>query len=183
MPWRAVFISVLIAVALAGYSLLTRNDNELTDTPAPAQPGYYLKQASIIETDASGAARLKLQAAQIVQNLADDSISMQQVSVISRSEDGTDWLLTANQGQLPANSKTVSFSGDVYVRPQNAQLQRPQIRTEALSINTEQNLATAPGRVSFELDQQHLTAVGLKYDLKRQKLKLNSQVHGQFQAK
>lgn len=181
MRWRPVLATTTIAAALGGYILATREaDDELTDLPAPAQPGYYLQQATIVETGADGNARMKLHARQISQNLNDDSISLQQVTVDYVSEDSTAWLLTADQGHLPTGAKVISFNGNVYIRPQHVQESLPEIRTEVLNIDPDQNLATAPGKVSFALDNQLLTAVGMKFDFKRQKLRLESQINGQF---
>ncbi|MGD9841468.1 MAG: LPS export ABC transporter periplasmic protein LptC [Steroidobacteraceae bacterium] len=184
MRRRSTLITTAIAAALAGYILVSRQaGDELTDVRAPEQPGYYLKQATIIETAADGTPRMKLQAAEIVQNLHDDSISMQQVVLNYRSEDNNPWLLSADQGRLPANSKAIDFSGNVYIRPQDDSQQGTEIRTDTLNIDTENNLATTPGQVEFVMDQQQLTAVGLKYNLKRQTLQLHSQVHGTFKHK
>ncbi len=183
MSWRAVFITALIAAALAGYSLLTRREADtLTDQPAPAQPGYYLNDASIIETDATGAPRLKLVANTINQNLADDSITLQQVTLNYQNAADRRWLLTAEQGHLVNGSRAISFTGNVHIRPLAPASSPVSLRTETLNVDTERQTASAPGRVNIEMDHQQLTAVGLKYDLKRQKLQLESQVHGQFNA-
>lgn len=183
MQWRSILATTAIAAGLAGYILVARQSgDELTEVKAPAQPGYYLKQATIIETGKDGSPRLKLQAARINQNMADNSITLQQVVVNYRSEDDTPWILTADQGQLPASARSVHFTGNVFIRTEDARLQRPEIRTAQLSIDTENSQATAPGEVDFAMDQQKLSGIGLKYDMKRQKLQLNSQVHGNFLA-
>ncbi|MGE0114789.1 MAG: LPS export ABC transporter periplasmic protein LptC [Steroidobacteraceae bacterium] len=183
MSWRTVLITAVIAILLAGYGLLThRKEDELTITPAPAQPGYYLHEAIVTETDASGAARLKLHASRIAQNPADNSIELQQVTLDYQSDPNARWLLTANRGHLAAGSHTINFFGAVNIKPQNQTDNQIELRTETLSVDTLNNIATAPGKVSIDMDQQRLTAVGLKYDLKRQTLQLESRLHGQFQA-
>ena len=80
LGWRAVLITAAIAVLLAGFGLwASRDGDDLHVGPAPAQPGYYLKQAVVTETDATGAARFKLRADQINQNPKDQSIDLQTV--------------------------------------------------------------------------------------------------------
>ena len=183
MQWRSTLATTTIAAAMAGYILVARQSgDELSEVKAPAQPGYYLNQATIIETGKDGNPRLKLQAARINQNMTDNSITLQQVMVNYRSEDATPWILTADQGQLPASAKIVHFTGNVFIRTEDERLLRPEIRTAELSIDTENYLATAPGEVDFVMDEQKLSGIGLKYDMKRQKLQLNSQVHGKFLA-
>jgi LPS export ABC transporter protein LptC len=182
MPWRALIFTFLIAALLAAYGVLVRRPDQLVDTPAPAQSGYYLQHAIVTETDASGAAHLKLRADQIVQDPRDNSIDLQQVTLNYQSDADSHWLLTAHQGHVPAGSRVLHFSGAVLIKPQNPADNAPELHTEMLSVDTANNIATASSRVNLTMNQQRLTAIGLKYDLKRQTLKLESQVHGQFQA-
>lgn len=182
MSWRTVFIVAVIAVLLAIYGLLThRNEDALTETPAPIQPGYYLHEATVTETDAGGAARLKLRASQIAQNPLDNSIELQQVTLDYQSDPDARWLLTADRGQLAAGSHIIDFSGAVSIKPQDQADDPVELRTDRLSVDTLNNIAIAPGQVSIDMDRQRLTAIGLKYDLKRQTLRLESSLHGQFQ--
>lgn len=182
MRWRSVTTTTAISAALAGYLLLMREqDNPLTDVTAPAQPGYYLKQALITETGADGV-RTQLRAAHIQQNLDDNSISLSQVNVDYHSDAQRHWLLSADSGWLPAASRTIRFNGNVHVRPQDPGAQAPQVFTGELSIDTARNVATAPGAVRLLLDGQQLTAVGMDFDFNRQRLRLESQVNGQFRT-
>jgi LPS export ABC transporter protein LptC len=182
MNWRPVLLVALIAAMLASYGVLVhRSDQVPAETAAPVRPGYYLRDATVTETDATGAPRMKLHADRITQNPADDSIALDQVTLNYQSDAATRWLLTANQGHVAAGSRTIQLTSAVYIKPLDPASNPVELRTEALSIDTGNNIATAPGKVNIQMDQQHLTATGLKYDLKRQTLKLQSQVHGQFQ--
>ncbi len=184
MGWRAVLITAVIAVLLAGFGLWSRRgDDDLHDRPAPAQAGYYLKQATVTESDPSGAPRFKLAADQINQNPKDNSIDLQQVRLDYQSAPDALWLLTAERGHLIAGSRVIDFSGNVHVKPQEPSENKIELRTETLSVDTEHNIATAPGKVNFEMDREYLNAFGLKYDLKRQTLQLESRLHGQFKAR
>jgi lipopolysaccharide export system protein LptC len=183
VAWRTVLLIALIAVLLAAYSLWSRRSgDELHDRPAPAQAGYYLRNATVTETDATGAARFKLRANTINQNPADQSIDMAQVQLNYQSGPDALWLLTAERGHLASGSRVIDFSGNVNIKPQQPSDNRVELQTEALSIDTANNIAAAPGKVRFQMDREHLTAFGLKYDLKRQTLRLESRLHGQFQA-
>jgi LPS export ABC transporter protein LptC len=182
LGWRAVLIIAAIAVILAGFGLwASRNGEDLRVGPAPAQPGYYLKQAVVTETDATGAARFKLSAEQINQNPKDQSIDLQTVLLDYRSDPDSLWLLTANHGHLVGGSRVIDFTGNVHIKPQAPSTNRVELQTETLSMDTENNIATAPGKVKFTMDGQFLNAVRLKYNLKQQTLQLESGLHGQFQ--
>jgi lipopolysaccharide export system protein LptC len=184
LGWRAVLITALIAVILAGFGLWSRRGgDDVRIGPAPAQPGYYLQNAIVTETDASGAARFKLRAQQINQNPRDESIDLQQVLLDYRTAPDALWLLTADRGHLAGGSRVINFTGNVNIKPQPPSDNRVELHTETLSMDTENNVATAPGKVVFSMDQQVLSAVGLKYDLKRQTLQLESRLHGQFQTR
>lgn len=181
MQWRSLLATIIIAIALAGYFLTSsKNNKSPNELQAPAQPGYYLKQATLVETGADGNARIKLQATQVHQNVEDETINLQEVSVKFKSEDGTPWVLTANQGTVPDKSNTVQFKGNVLIRTEDNELQRPKIYAAALNIDTERSIASTPEAVDFVMDQQHISGVGLEYDIKHQKLRLRSQVYGKF---
>lgn len=181
LKWRTVLLIAVIAVALAGFGVWSQRDgSDLHVGPAPAQPGYYLKDAVVTETDATGAARFKLRAQQINQNPSDESIDLQQVKLDYRSDPESLWLLTANRGHLVGGSRVINFTGNVNIQPQAPSENRIELQTETLSMDTEHNIASAPGKVIFKMDQQVLNAVGLKYNLKQQKLQLESGLHGQF---
>ncbi len=180
MAWRALFLTAFIAVLLAAYGVLThRNGDDLKDTAAPEQPGYYLRDATVKETDATGAARLTLRAQTIAQNPADNSITMQQVALDYRI--ATDaWLLTADSGHVPAASRNINFTGNVVIQPADSQTWPVVMRTDTLNIDTTNNVASTPDKVVIEMNRQRLSGIGLRADLKQQQVRIESQVHGQF---
>jgi lipopolysaccharide export system protein LptC len=183
LKWRTVLLIAVIAVMLAGFGIWSQRDGaDLRVGAAPAQPGYYLKDAVVTETDATGAARFKLRAQQINQNPKDESIDLQQVQLDYRSDPDSLWLLTANHGHLVGGSRVIDFTGNVVIKPQAPSSNRVELQTETLSMDTANNIATAPGQVKFAMDGQLLNAVGLKYNLKRQTLQLESGLHGQFKS-
>lgn len=180
MPWRALFIIVVVAIVLAAFGVLMQRSDELLDTAAPEQPGYYLQEAVVTDTDASGAARMRLRAASIKHHPADDSIDAQQVALDYQIAPDAQWLLTAERGHVPAASRAITFSGNVIVQPANEHTMPVTMRTDTLAIDTLNDLASAPGKVIIEMNQRRLTGIGLKADLKQQQVRIESQVHGQF---
>ena len=181
MQWRSQLATIMISTALAGYLVISSHTNQaIKELPAPKQPGYYLNQATLVETGIDGDTRIKLHAARVLQNTESDDIKLEQVKVNFHSEDGTPWLLTAAQGQLATQSTTVQFEGDVLIRAEDEALQRPKIHTETLAIDTERSIASTAGPVNFVMDQQQVSGVGLEYDIKRQKLQLHAHVYGKF---
>ncbi len=183
MRWRTLLIVAVIAVVLVAASVLMERPDELLDTAAPEQPGYYLRDAVVTDTDASGAPRMRLHAAGIRQNQSDDSITAERVTLDYQSAPDAQWLLTADNSHVPAASRTITFSGNVLVRPASEQTAAVTMRTETLTIDTLENLASTPGPVVIEMHQSRLSGTGLKADLKQQQVRIESQVHGQFRTR
>lgn len=184
MNWRAVFAAATGVVLFAALNVLRhRDDNVAVSNAAPEQPGYYLKDATLIQTDANtGAPAWRLHAVAIARDPRNESIRLEQVRLDYLTSAETPWLLTAQRGYVPQDSRVVKFTGAVHIEPQGAQSTPMSLQTEELSIDTQRNQATAPGKVTINMNQQQLTAVGLKADLQNQKVRLLSQVHGEFQA-
>lgn len=180
MRWRALLITAVVAVLLAAFSVLMRRSDELLDTAAPEQSGYYLQDAVVTDTDASGATRMRLRAANIKHNPADDSIDATQVALDYQIGPDAQWLLTADSGHVPSASRSITFKGNVLIKPANEQTTPVTMRTDTLMVDTLNNLASAPGTVIIDMHQSRLTGVGLKADLKQQQVRIESQVHGQF---
>lgn len=183
MKWRVVIGTAIGVMLFAAYSMLHhRDDNVAVSTTVPDQPGYYLKDATLIQTDVNtGEPSWQLHAASITREPRDDSVSLEQVKLDYFGAGDTAWLLTAQHGYIPNDSRVVNFSDAVNIEPQGKQVTMPMtLQTDALSIDTQNNQATAPGKVTIRMNQQQLTAVGLKADLQNQKVHLLSQVRGEF---
>lgn len=180
--WRTVTLTTVCAGLAASYGLLVKNNGDNgAPAPTPEQQGYYAKDATIIETNETGAAQLKLRADAIEQNPQDDSIRLQDVKVDYLSAPDKLWLLTAGSAYVPPDSRVIDFSGDVVVRPQGEQASSMVLRTESLRVDTENSIASSKTDVSIEMNQQRLTARGVTADLKRERYQLESKGHGQFQ--
>ena len=185
IPWRPLGVILLVAALLIGYNFwLSRDQDQLTSAPAPEQPGYYLKQARVLETQADGASRFNLRADTIQQNPADDSFQLNKVELQYHAETNNEWRLSADTGTLPADTSSVELHGQVRIwpSPDNPTTRNLLVRTESLYLNLLDNIATAPGAITFEMNQQRITGVGLRADLKQQQVHIESQVHGQFSS-
>ncbi len=72
LSWKWVWMTGLIAAAIASYGVLVRSpDSEVASAERPAQPGYYLKDATLTITQPDGSERMKLVADRIEENVAD----------------------------------------------------------------------------------------------------------------
>lgn len=185
MNWRIVIGTVIGVVLFVGYSRLRhRDDGIVVSNTAPEQPGYYLKDAALVQTDSdSGQPSWRLHASTITRDPRTENVHLEQVKLDYLSAGSTAWLLTAQRGYIPKDSRVVTFSDAVNIQPQGEHVTMPMtLRTDELRIDTQSHLATAPGKVTIQMNQQQLTAVGLKADLTNQKVRLLTQVRGEFRS-
>lgn len=183
MIWRGfIVLALLLLTALS--LLVSRRDRSVEPETArrePPQPGYYMTDAEITEMGASGTPVYRVTAERIVQNPADLGIRLENLRLGYRATLEREWTLTADTGFVPPGSKTIDLAGDVQITGLPVESELPAvIRTERLSLDTERNVATTRSRVDIAWGGRRLTTVGLKADLKAEKLQLESGVHGRF---
>jgi LPS export ABC transporter protein LptC len=181
MNWRTLYTLSLAVIGILALAYWWRRDNaQLTSNVVSTPRGYYLTDALIRQTGTNGNPRYSLHAASIEQDPADDSIDARQVTLNYQIAPDTQWLLTADSGHVPAASRSITFNGNVLIKPANGQTAPVTMRTGTLTVDMLNDLASAPGKVTIEMNQRRLTGVGLRADLQQQQVRIESQVHGQF---
>jgi LPS export ABC transporter protein LptC len=185
MNWRWISLAALLGALVVGYGALVER------TPSPAandgqaeQPGYYLQDAVITQTQPNGSVGLRLIANRIEQRYGDESIKLDTVRVnyFQSSADQSaprEWLLSARQGLVPANFRVVQLFGDVVLRPADAQ-PTAFLRADALAIDTQTNVAystSSPVHVRF--GGHSMVVKSFRADLSNEKVRLES-VNGRF---
>ena len=174
-------MAALLAALVAVYgALVDRNISVDNDDDTPPPPGYYLKDAIITQTQPDGSPNMRLVAARIEQRRKDDDILLSDVRLDYLRMPERHWVLTAEHGIVPENSKIVEFSGDVDLHPALAdkQIKQPQqtwLRTQALAIDTEKNLAyTTQSPTAIRFGTYTMTVKRLEADLTTEKVRLVS---------
>lgn len=179
--WQWLGLVALCGILVISYSFLTNRGDRETQAPRAEQRGYYVENATIVETGETGQPRWTVKAATIEQNLRDDSISLHKVQVDYAPEPNRRWLLNADTGYIPPDSRVIAFSGNVVAQPAD-QDRAIALRTSSLRVDTQQNIASTKADVVVEMDDQHLRARGLWADLMHESVRLESRVHGEFNA-
>ena len=182
MNWRWVSIAALLAALAIGYGAFNkRASRPVASDRTPAQPGYYLNDAIITQTQGDGSIGIRLVAERIEQRPGDDAIAIENVRVNYFQAPQKEWVLTAQRGLVPADSRIVHFAGDVELRPSD--VPHAFLRTDALAIDTERNIARsvdAPAQLTF--GQHTLTVQDFTADLNTEKLRMES-VHGAYDSR
>lgn len=183
MIWRIFIICSLVLVAAVSL-FSTRRGPESDATTAqiqPPQPGYYMRGARITEMGEDGEPLYRVEAARIQQDPVDNSVRLEDLTLIYRTPEARNWTLTAARGFVPPGSKTLNLAGDVRIIGQPAADTQPAVvRTERLVLDTESSVASTRDRVDIEWGDRRLSTMGLVADLKAERLQLESAVHGRF---
>jgi LPS export ABC transporter protein LptC len=185
MNWRWISLAALLAALVIGYGALVERSPAPTANAAQAeQPGYYLQDAVVTQTQQDGSVSLRLIADRIEQQRRDDSIALETVRVnYFQAEPGQapqrEWLLNANRGFVPADFRVVQLFGDVELRPADAQ-PNAFLRADALAVDTQTNVAyslASPVHVRF--GGHAMVVKNFRADLNSEKIRLES-VNGRF---
>jgi LPS export ABC transporter protein LptC len=186
MNWRWISIAALLAALVIAYgALVERSPAPATSDTQAEQPGYYLQDAIVTQTQPDGSVSMRLVANRIEQRRRDDSIALDTVRVNyfqakSGQSPQREWLLNARQGFVPANFHVVQLFGDVVLRPADAQPQAF-LRADALAVDTQTNVAysiASPVQVRF--GGHAMVVKNFRADLDSENIRLES-VRGRFE--
>jgi LPS export ABC transporter protein LptC len=183
MIWRGFVVLAILLVGVLSVMMGRRGEQPEQAAPArePLQPGYYMTDARITDIGADGKPVVRIESDRIVQKPTDSSIVLSEVDVVYNADEDVQWTLTAAQGVVPPNSRQIHLSGDVRIRGRPRPASVPGvIRTESLTLDTEKSVASTHSRVDIEWGDRRLSAMGLHADLKAERLRLESSVHGRF---
>jgi LPS export ABC transporter protein LptC len=174
MNWRWVTLAALLAALGIVYgAFIKRDPSSMTTGDAPPQPGYYVNDAIITQTQKDGSLGARFVAERIEQRPSDDAIAITNVRVNYFLAPPREWILTAERGVVPADSQTVQLMGAVELRPSDAP--NAFLRTDALEIDMERNVARgleSPTKIRF--GPHTLTARTFTADLETEKVHMES---------
>ena len=192
------FVALIVVIAAAYYIGRIGRGGEDSDAMAVnvPDPGYAARDAEIIETGYDGRERYRLKAAVIRQQLDANVIELERLEMdyhpgsqaavpgeapVSAAAARENWHVTSDHGRVRANGDDGMLSGNVVVTGAEPASGDPlTLKTRSLRINTPTEYIETRDPVTVRWSGHELTAVGMKYDLKTGKLRLESDVHGEF---
>ena len=172
-------VLVLLTLGAAASWWISQPEVEGPSAPtAITQPGYYLDDAYLEQTDNSGRLTLKVHAATARQVEQRGPVQLNQLKVDYLPSPDRDWRMTSVGGTLLPDGRQVLLAGDVRLAApfEGAAV----VHTEHLRLDVDQELATTQDPVRIDLPPHSVDARGLKADLKRETLRLESSVNGSF---
>lgn len=168
----------MLAALVVGFGALSGRDSESVVTSVTSeQPAFYAKDAIIVQTQADGSPQLRLVANRIDQQPEDDSIALDQVRVDYLKMPDKRWVMTAERGVVPADSRTAHFSGNVELRPADGP-DSTFLRTDALTVDMQRDVAyTTASPTTIRFGRYAMQVKRVEADLKTEQVQLES-VHG-----
>jgi len=169
-----------VALALAGCAGATPGGADDADTVAE-DPGYSATDARIVETGPDGQPRYTLRAATIRQDPASLEVSLRDLSMQLAGDGSGPWTLSARGGLMPEDASRIDLRGDVRVAGALEGGGEPiEIRSEALRYEFALGRASSGAGVTVRLTGKWLRSDGIDANLKQQRVRLESNVHGRF---
>lgn len=184
MSFRNTFGIVLLTATAAASWLLVESSEQDASAPTSSSdidPGYYLNEATIFGTDQEGRTLYELRAARIRHVPEDDRIELDRLHLDYDVASQAPWRLDAQSGVIPSGGASIALAGQV--RLVNTPLDGAQstvIRTESLDVAFVEHVASTLDPVQIDRGGHVITATGLRADLKAERLRLQSEVRGQF---
>ena len=179
---RRVWLLLVFAAALGLWLWQLSPRQETSDTTAAAahhetEPGYVAINADLVDTGADGKPSFRQRAARIEQATPTSDITLEEPEF--RHQGKSAWTLNAHRGVMPPDTRQLQLAGDV--QAVGALGAAPiSIRTETLAVDLAQQKLDTPASVSIQWGRNRLSATGMHADMKNDRLRLESRIHGEF---
>jgi lipopolysaccharide export system protein LptC len=182
--FRIFTVLTVIALAVSTWILSSPGHRPRATSSAggAGMPGYYLKNAVLTDFDAAGAPALRIEAERIDQVVQSAEVALFNVRVKYLAPSGQHWTMLGDEAHVQPGGKVIDVAGNVRLEGEsNGKTPAAVIRTDTLSYNVTDAVASTKSDVRIEFGQHTLTARGLVANLKERTMRLESKVNGRFQ--
>ena len=177
---------VTFAAIMAGGALLFglfagRDDDETATETAPDERGYYVSDARLIELGTNGKPRVVVRARSIEQQVADESVRLDDLQLDYTTTREGAWHVTADRGRMASDQTSIQLAGNVRVAgsPESSGAGAT-IVTDELDYDTRANVVQTASPVAIQFGTHQLHGRGLRVALNDGILRLESNVNGTF---
>ncbi len=184
MPFRIFTLLAVVALAVSTWILSSPSHRPKVSsvTGAVNLPGYYLKNTVLSDFDDKGAPSIRIEAQRIDQIDHSAEVSLSDVRVNYLTQSGQNWVMVGDVAHVQPGGKVVDVSGNVRLQDEGmGRSPGAVIRTDALSYDVADSIATTKSDVRIQFGAHTLIARGLSANLKERTMRLESKVNGHFQ--
>ena len=184
MLFRLFTLFAVAALAISTWILSSPSHRPLPAPSADATelPGYYLKDATLTDFDASGAPSIHLKAERIDQIDHSNEVALTNMRVDYQSPGGQNWVLLGDSARVTADGNIIDVTDNVRLQGEStAHADTAVVLADALRYNVADAVASTTSDVRIQFGAQILTAHGLVASLKERTMHLEQKVNGRFQ--
>jgi LPS export ABC transporter protein LptC len=184
MLFRIFTVLAVVALAISTWILSSpaHRPKLSLNTGKADLPGYYLKNTVLTDYDAAGAPTIRIAAERIDQIDHSTEVSLSNVRVNYLGTNGQNWVMFGDIAHVEPGGKVVDVAGNVRLQGEGTEHSpAPVVRTDELSYNVPDSIATTKSDVRIDFGAHTLTAHGLVANLKERTMRLESKVNGRFQ--
>jgi LPS export ABC transporter protein LptC len=183
-----MFFRIFTVLAVAALVIITWISSSPVRRPTATSaanqgdlPGYFLKNAILIDYDESGAASIRIEAERIDQIAHSNEVQLYNVRVNYDAPGGQNWVLFGDTAHVLPGGNIVDVTGNVRLQGEASATEGTAvIRTDTMRYDVAHSLATTKSDVRIDFDGHLLTARGLVANLKERTVRLESKVNGRF---
>ncbi len=175
---------VALAAGAAGLSLVYGlfggwDESDVQHGPAAPERGYFATDATLTEMGSNGRPRFTVHAREIEQQLDDQSVLFTDIALDYMAKDLGNWHVTALNGRMPQDRKSIFLSGDVTITGA-ADRGGAIVRTDKVDYDIDDGIVQTAEPVAIRFGAHDLKARGLHAVLNTGTLRLESDVNGRF---
>lgn len=185
MNYRLLILLGLVLAGVAVWLTLSPTQSapataQTSRAPGPDQ-GYAATDAEVVETGADGLPMYTLQAQQVQQNPDDDIVNLATVHMTFHDPSGGQWRARSDRAVARQDSAQIDMSGSVNVAGNFARsTELVHFLSDTLHLDTNTDILRTSSAITLDWSGKLLTARGMETNLRDHRVKLESQVHGQF---
>lgn len=174
---------LLLAIVVRDWVETTPETLEVEETidMRATESDYYLEEFKTRKFDSLGNIEYEVTGQTLAHYPIDDRSEITQPSVVLHREN-TRWKIDSTLGELKKNPAIFTLHGDVVVERETANGAPIVIRTEELSIHTDNNEVRTDQAIEIVAETWNLRSIGLQSSLDEGKLNLLSTVTGRYEV-
>ncbi len=184
MLFRIFTVVAVLALAVSTWILSSPGRRPLAAQNAGTAelPGYYLKNAVMVDYDEAGRPSIRLEADRIDQIDHGTEVALAHVRVHYETPAGQKWVMTGDTAHVEPGGKIIDVAGNVRLSSDGTgRVGTTVVRTDALTYNVPEAVVTTEDDVRIDFGTASLNAHGLTANLKERTMHLEQKVNGRFQ--